>query len=103
MFQWQVEREGAPETGCAAQLDLAAEKARQLAADRQPQPGTAKPPVGTRISLLKGLENDLLFFRRDADPGIRHLERDHRRRIAELRVTRAPAAARQMNAEPDPA
>src|SRR6185369_13950664 len=37
----QIEREGAADAGLAHQLDLAAEQARQLAADRQAQAGAA--------------------------------------------------------------
>ena len=65
-----------PTPGRAAQLDLAAEQAGQLAADRQTEAGAAVLAAGAGVGLLEGLEDDALLLGRDADAGVGHLERD---------------------------
>src|SRR5205823_6355522 len=87
----------------AAQLDLAAEQTRQLAADRETKTRAAEPAVGAGIGLLKSLEDDLLLLRRNADTGIGNLEGHGCRRILQYRVLRAPAADGRMDAQLDPA
>src|ERR1700760_4626556 len=66
----QVERERAAHAGFAAQLDLAAEQAGQLATDRQPKAGAAVLAAGRGIGLLERLEDDALLLRLDTDAGI---------------------------------
>ena len=88
----QVEREGAALAGVAAQLDFAAEQVGQFAADGQAETGAAVLAAGARIGLLEGLEDDALFFRRDADAGIGDLEGDHRTGAGEDGMIGAPAA-----------
>src|SRR5207253_1637187 len=87
---WQVQRESTADPGGAAQLDLAAEQVRQLAADRETKPGAAVTAAGAGVGLLEGLEDDPLLFRQDADAGIRHLEGDDRRGIVEDGMVGAP-------------
>ena len=72
----QVQRERAAHAWRAAQLDLAAKQIRQLAADRQPQTRAAVLAARAGIGLLERLEHDPLLLGRNADAGIRHLERD---------------------------
>ena len=91
-LQRQVERERAALARRAAQLDLAAEQVGKLAADRQAQAGAAVLAAGAGVGLLEGLEDDLLLLGRDADAGVRDLEGDDRRRLAEDRMIGAPAA-----------
>ncbi len=86
----QVERERAAAARSAAQLDLSAEQRRQLAADGQAQPGAAVLAAGAGIGLLECLEDDALFFGRNADAGVRDLEGDHVGRTLENRVIGAP-------------
>src|SRR5258705_8217298 len=74
------ERERASLTGGAREPELAAEQARQLAADRQAEARAAVLAAGRAVGLLEGLEDDLLLVRRDADAGIDDRERDRRRR-----------------------
>jgi hypothetical protein len=64
---------------------------RKLAADGQTQARAAVFSGGARVGLLEGFENDLLLFRRDADAGIGHGERDHRGHLAQDGVIGAPA------------
>src|SRR5205823_8232119 len=90
-------------SGRAAQLDLSAEQTGQLAADRKAETRAAEPAIGAGIGLLKSLEDDLLFFRRDADTGVGNLEGDDCRRFLQHRVLRAPAAGGRMDAQLDPA
>ena len=84
----QIERERAADAGLAAQLDLAAEQVRQLAADRQAEAGAAVFAAGAGVGLLERLEDDALLLRRDADAGVGDLERHHRRRVVEDRMIR---------------
>src|SRR6185436_7900075 len=66
----QVEREGAALARRALDADLAAEQPRELAADGEPEPGAAVLPAGSAVGLLKGLEDEPLLLRRDADAGV---------------------------------
>ncbi len=88
----QVESEHAAFAGSAAQLNFSAEQAGQFAADREPQSGAAVLAAGARIGLLEGLEDDSLFFRRNADAGVRNFEGDDGRRAGKDRMRRAPSA-----------
>ena len=69
-MKWQEEGEGAALPVDADKLDLAAKQHRQLSADGKTKASTAVLAGSAGISLLEGLENELLFFRRDADAGI---------------------------------
>src|SRR5690606_25543965 len=97
----QIQGEGAARAGLALQLQLAAEELRELAADREPEPGAAVLAGRARVGLLKRLEYDLLLVERDADAGVDDLERDHALRAVEDRVPRRPAVPRRAHAEPD--
>ena len=98
VFQRQIEREGAAHVRRTAQLDFAAEKVRQLAADGKPQPGAAVFAAGAGVGLHERLENDLLVLLRNADAGVGDFEGHHRRRLLEHRVPGAPAALDLRNA-----
>ena len=84
-------------------MDFAAEQAGQLAADGETEAGAAVLAAGRGIGLLEGLEDDLLLLRRNADAGVGHFEGHHRRRLAQHRVSGAPAAERRGDIEPDAA
>src|SRR6185312_4959436 len=99
----QIEDEGAADAGGAAQLNLAAEKIGELAADGEAEAGAAVAAAGAGVGLLKGLEDDLLLFRHDADAGVRDLEGDHGRAVREHRMIGAPAFGGGPDAEPDAA
>ena len=79
----QEERERAPAARRALHADLAAEQARDLAADRQSEPGAAELAARRPVGLLERLEDELLLVLRDPDPGVAHGERDHRLRLVE--------------------
>ena len=76
----QVQRERAALARRADQPDLAAQQARQLAADRQAEARAAVLAAGAAVGLLERLEDDLLLVRRDADAGIRAPRTRSRRR-----------------------
>ena len=88
----RIQRERAADTGRAAQMNFAAEQVGQFAADGEAQSRTTVFAAGAGICLLERLEDDLLLLQRNADAGIGHFECDHRRRLVEHRVLRAPAA-----------
>src|SRR6516225_5227225 len=102
-FDRQEEREGAADPRSAAQLDLAAKQVGQLATNREPEPGAAKPAVGAGVGLLERLEDDFLLFRRDADTRIGDLEGHHFGRVLQDWMIWAPAADRGVNAQLDAA
>src|SRR5260221_539312 len=56
-----------------------------------------------RIRLLKRLEDQLLFFDRDADAGVGHLEGNDGGRMIQDRVLGAPSAQRRRHRQPDAA
>src|SRR5581483_7595571 len=103
IFERQIERKRTANAGRAAKLDLAAEQIGELAADRQPQAGTAVFSAGARIRLLEGLEDDLLLLRRNAHAGIGDLEGDDGGSILQGRVLRAPTGYCGRYAQPHPA
>src|SRR5690606_29949182 len=76
-------RERAAQAGAAPQLDLSAEQPRQLAADRQAEPGAAIESAGRLVGLLERLEDELLFVRGDPDPGVGDRELECRRGAAQ--------------------
>ena len=57
-------------------MDFAAQEVRQLAADRKTKPRSTVLAAGARVGLLECLEDDALLLQRNADAGVRHLERD---------------------------
>ncbi len=69
----------------------------------KPEAGAAIFAAGRGVGLLERLEDDLLLFQRNADTGIGHLERHHRRRLAEHRMLGAPAAESRRDIEADAA
>ena len=85
----QRQREGAAAAGRAVERELAAQQARQIARDREPEPGAAVLAVGGAVGLTEGLEDDLVLLGGDADAGVLDLERD-------------PAPGRRANARARP-
>src|SRR5437868_5297280 len=73
----QVQREGAAFRRCADEAYLAAQQARQLAADGQAQARAAVLARRRSVGLLEGFEDDLLLVGRDADASVRHREGQH--------------------------
>ena len=84
----QVQREHAALAGNAFQADLAAQQARDLAADGKAQSGAAVLAAGGSVGLLERLEDDLLLLRWNADAGILHRERHHVRGAVQHRMVR---------------
>src|ERR1700727_2164689 len=72
----EVEGECAAFTGFAPQMDFAPKKVCELAADCEPETGSSVSPVGARVGLLEGLEDDALLLWRNANAGVPHLERN---------------------------
>src|SRR3989442_9980304 len=77
----QHQRKRAALARIARELELAAEEPRQLATDREPEPGAAVLAAGAAVGLLERLEDDSLLVGRDADAGIADRE-GHRARVA---------------------
>ena len=94
IFQGQIEGEDAALARRALKVNFSAQQVRQLAADRKTKAGAAIFPAGACVGLLKCLEDQLLFFQRNADPGIGHLKGDHGGRLIEDRMLGTPAANR---------
>src|SRR4029077_5173162 len=67
-----VKRERAAAAGEADQTDLAAQQARDLAADGESQARSAVLAARASVGLLERLEDDLLFVGGNADPGVAH-------------------------------
>src|SRR3569833_2943224 len=99
ILQRQIEGERAADAGRGAQLDFAAEQAREFAADGEAETGAAVFAAGGGVGLLERLEDDLLLLGRDADAAVRHLEGDYARRLPQHRMVRIPAAARTRDAQ----
>src|SRR5262249_46922936 len=97
----QVERErrAAPER--RAHVDLAAEQARDLAADREAEAGPAVLPAGGAVGLLERFEDQLLLGRRDADAGVDDGERDHAPGALQHRVLEVDRLRREPEAQLD--
>ena len=95
-----VQRKGASLPGRASQLNLATQQTRQFAADSEPEARTAILAACSRIGLLERLEDDALLVLRNPDAGIRDLERNHRARTIENRMTIAPSGADRRNFQP---
>ena len=87
----QIEREGTATAGTAHEANLAAQQAGQLAANGQAQTGAAVLAAGAAVGLLKGLEDDLLLLRLNADARVGHRKRRHGLRPVEVFIVRAPA------------
>ena len=68
--QRQVQRERAALPGTLKRADFAAQQRRQFPADRQAQARAAILAARAGVGLLEGFEDQLLFFRRDADAGV---------------------------------
>ncbi len=96
----QEERERAADAGRAGQVDLAAEQARELAADRQPEAGAAVLPAGARIGLLEGFEDDLLLVDRNADAGVGHLEGDDAADLRQDAMVGIPPGSGRRDVQP---
>src|SRR6266568_4532484 len=67
----EEEREGGALAWLALHLDATLERARDLAADGEAQPGA----LAARLGGVEGLEDALALLGRDAGAGVRHLQR----------------------------
>ena len=90
VFRGQVQRERAAHAELALQVQLAAEQAGDLAADRQAEPGAAVLAAGAAVGLLERLEDDPLLVRGDADAGVGDREARSPVRRVQRRVVDAP-------------
>ena len=90
--QRQIKLESAAHAGRAAQLDFAAQQVGKFAADGQAQARAAIFAAGAGVGLLEGLEDQFLFFRRNANAGVGHFEHRHAARLAQHRMGGIPAA-----------
>ena len=62
--------------GCALDAELAAEESGEVARDRQPETGAAVATVRRAVGLSERFEDHVVLIARDADAGVRDLERD---------------------------
>src|SRR5215471_21770705 len=69
----QVKRESTATPRNATQLDVSTQKPGQLAADGEPESSATVFAAGARVGLLKRLKNNLVFFERNTDAGVRYL------------------------------
>ena len=97
----QIKGERAARAGCADQANLPAEQPGQFAADRQPKACAAVFAAGAAVGLLKGLEDDLLLVRCDANAGVTHRERQHGFGAVKRRVVGTPALAGRRDRQGD--
>ncbi len=72
----QREREDTALAYPALHLNIAPQQMRQVARDRQAQPGAAVLAMGAAIGLAEGFEDELMLVGPDADAGIAHGEGD---------------------------
>ena len=81
-----LERQDEPERRtlpqAALHVDFPTHQLDQLPADRKTQPGAAVAPGGAGIALPECLEDAFPLARFDADPGVAHLEAQHRLALA---------------------
>src|SRR3954467_3698088 len=94
-----IERKGASLANCAGEANFAAEQSGDFPADSQAQAGPPIPAAGAAISLLEGFEDDLLFLRGDANPGVGNRECNDTARMIERFAVLAPAFGHQRHAE----
>src|ERR1700759_3337460 len=72
----QIQRELTAGADFALDPQLAAEQTRDLAADREPEPGPSVFAARPAVGLLEWLEDDPLLVARDPDSGVAHPEAD---------------------------
>src|SRR6185503_426865 len=101
VLRGQEQRERAPLSRGALDVDLAAEQASDLAADGKPEPGAAELPTRRAIRLLECFEDQLLLVLRDPDAGVAHDEGDHLLRAVELARGEPPPLVGPTHREPD--
>ena len=82
----EEEREGAALARRALGADLAAEQARDLAADREPEAGAAVAAARRAVGLLERLEDQPQLVGRDADAGVRRPRSTRRSRTRDRRL-----------------
>src|SRR5207244_10134505 len=95
--------EGRAFAGRRANLELTADEARNLAADRQAKPGAAIFAAGRAIGLVERLEDQPLLLLRNADARVGYRNLDRPAGVAQSRLIAAPALVGQANAERDAA
>src|SRR6185503_12002967 len=96
-----VERERRAFAGLRMDLQLSAEKPSNFATDRKAKPCAAKFAARRSVSLLEGLEDQLLFLLGDSNAGIGHGDLNRPLGPAQHRVSRTPAAIRTGDGESD--
>ena len=92
----QGERKGAALARCTVHCQLAAQQVRQVARNRQPQPGAAVLAVRAAIRLAKGVKDQVLLVQRNADAGVFHGERHGSARMT-LHTQRHFALGRELD------
>ena len=75
-------------------MDFSAQQAGQFAADGESETRASVLAAGARVCLLESLEDDSLFFRRDANAGVGNFKSDDGGRAGKDRVRFAPTAIR---------
>ena len=96
----QVQRERAPLARRRDDPDLAAEEARDLPADRKPEPGAAVAAAGRPVRLLEGLEDDAQLVLGDPDPRVDDREGDDGLGGREALAREADVVSRDADLEP---
>ena len=91
-----------PLPGVALDVDLAAEQARDLAADREAQAGAAVLAAGRAVGLLERLEDQLLLVARRCRCRCRRPRRRRRRRSRSASFAKRVAGVGRLHAQRRP-
>src|ERR1700745_3400907 len=90
---------GAALTHFAFEGDFTPEEPSNFAAYGEPQASAPVSAAGGTVRLLKGLEHDGVFLRRNANAGIDHAKCDHIGRATKCRMVETPAGGGQPDLE----
>ena len=88
---------GAALTHLAFKGDFAPEEPSNFAADGEPEPGASVSAAGRTVRLLKGLEDDGMFLRRNPNASVADTESDHIGRVTQCRMVKTPAGCRRRD------
>src|SRR4029450_3388826 len=101
IFQREIERKRATLSGLASQPDLPSEQRGEFSRNGQSKACASVFSGGAGGGLLKGLEDERLLFRRDADARVAYCQRDYLFGSIKARIVGAPAILNQADLHAD--